>query len=135
MWLGTSSIKGLFSPDTVTHLSTIVGGLSHSGGGSGSASSYSYSYTRQGPQIVHLASSCYYTHTTHTTRRTHRLCTSRILHLAVLMLLFISQILHLTVLILLCLCPHTMIYLPSPTSASAATQVSLYYNYVYVLNI
>ncbi len=57
MWLGTSSIKGLSSADTVTHLSAIVGGLLHSGGGSGFASASSYSYTRQGPRIVHFSSS------------------------------------------------------------------------------
>ena len=39
-----------------------------SGGGSGSGSGYSYSYSpsRQGSQIVHLASSHYNPHTTHT---------------------------------------------------------------------
>ena len=73
MWLGTSSIKGLSSPDAVTHLSAIVGGLSRSGGASGSAPAYSYySHTRQVPQIVHLVSSCYHTHTTHATGKTHR---------------------------------------------------------------
>jgi hypothetical protein len=77
MWLGTSSIKGLSSTDTVTHLSAIVEGVSRSGGESGSApaSSY-YSYNRQGKQIVHLASSCYCTHTTHATGKTHRSYTS-----------------------------------------------------------
>jgi hypothetical protein len=60
MWLGTSSIKGLSSPDTVTHMSAIVEGVSRSGGGIGSSSASSYyAYTRQGKQIVHLASSCY----------------------------------------------------------------------------
>ena len=59
--------------------------------------------------------------TTHTTCKTHRFCTSLILHLAVLILLFMSQIIHLTVLILLYLCPHTIICVPSTTSASAAT--------------
>ncbi len=57
MWLGNSSINGIPSADTVTHLSAIVGGLSHSWGESGSASASSYSYTRQGSQIVHFASS------------------------------------------------------------------------------
>jgi hypothetical protein len=77
MWLGTSSIKGLSSPDTFTHLSAIVEGVSRSRGESGSApaSSY-YSYNRHGKQIVHLASSCYYTHTTHATGKTHRSYTS-----------------------------------------------------------
>ena len=94
MWLGTSSIKGLSSTDTVTHLSAIVEGVSRSGGESGSApvSSY-YSYTRQGPQIVHLASSCYYTHTIHATGKTHRSYTSLSSYYS--------------------MCPHTKKYVPS----------------------
>ena len=138
MWLGTSSIKGLSSTDTVTHLSAIVEGVSRSGGESGSApaSSY-YSYNRQGKQIVHLASSCYCTHTTHATGKTHRSYTSLSYYYYmcphtkkyVLILLYVcsrtticvrilliprqgSQVLHLTVLILLYFCSHTIIYVP-----------------------
>jgi hypothetical protein len=56
MWLRTSSIQGLSSPETVTRLSIVEdygsgsGGMSRSGGESesGSASSY-YVYNRQGP--------------------------------------------------------------------------------------
>jgi hypothetical protein len=118
MWLGTSSIKGLLSPDTVTHLSAIVGDLSHSGGGSGSAASYSHTYTRQGPQIVHLASACYYTHTTHTTRKTHRLCTygsytslSSYYYLCHRYYTSLSSYYYVFVRILSYICPHRLVLL------------------------
>jgi hypothetical protein len=138
MWLGTSSIKGLFSPDTVTHLSAIVEGVSRSGGGIGSASASSYhAYTRQGKQSVHLASSCYYMHAIHATGKTHISYTSLSSYFYirphntkyVLTLLYVcsrtticvriqliprqgSQIVHLTVFIPLYFCSHTIIYVP-----------------------
>jgi len=84
MWLGTASIKGLSSTDTVTHLS-IVEAMSRSARGSGSASASSYySYNRQ----AHTS----YTSLPHVLYRYYSSYRqdSQILHLVVLILLYVS---------------------------------------------